>query len=88
MPAKPKFIVVAQRSNGQCYVDCELHRATSFAVKKQWKSKGRVFLQTLSRHSVRTQAQAEADHRTRAASPLAGIYKLGQRMAPRPEIKA
>lgn len=81
--AKAKFIVVAQRSNGEGYVDCEPHRATSFAVKKQWKSKGRVYLQTLSRHSTRTQAQSEADYRTRSASPITGIYKLGQRMAKR-----
>lgn len=62
--ARAKFIVQAQRSDGFAYVDCEVHRATSWAVVKtqQLRLKGKPYTtrKVISRHQTRTQAEGEA----------------------------
>lgn len=82
--ARAKFIVQAQRSNGFAYIDCEVHRATSWAVirirKARIKSKEYTYRNFVSRHQTRTQAEGEAlSHNLNAAGPTRQ-YRLGKRM--------
>ena len=81
---RAKFLVQAQRSNGLAYVDCEVHRATSWAVVKtqQLRLKGKPYMtrKVVSRHQTRTQAEGEASSQNlNAAGPLRQ-YVLGKRM--------
>lgn len=73
---KPRFITQPQRSDGRAYVDCDVHRATSWAVIK---IAGRVRA-VISRHSTKTQADGEVSSRTLNAEGPPRQYKLGRRM--------
>lgn len=88
MTSRPTFEVQAQRSDGRCYVNCETHRATSFAVIeiKKWSKtlsggKRRNFTarRVIARFPTMNKAKLEAAAMTRRYEPL-GLYKLGQRI--------
>lgn len=82
--AKPSYIVVPQRSDGVGYVDCPIHRATSFAVKKIEKrkvqSKTYTISAVLSRHSTKTQAEGDRLSHERSTLGRMRDYALGCRM--------
>lgn len=84
---KSSYLVEPQRSDGRCYIPCELHQATSFAVieVKKWtkrlSGKTRHFTsrRVITRKPTRNSAQLEAEAMTRRAEPL-DLYKLGKRI--------
>lgn len=84
--ARPQFIVQAQRSDGTRYVDCEVHRATNWAVIKVIKKsvKGRKYFtrEVLGRYATKTEAQGLADMNTKRFEPTPRhlIRKLGVRI--------
>lgn len=84
--ARPQFIVQAQRSDGTRYVDCEVHRATNWAVIKLTKKnvKGRTYTvrEVLARFATKTQAQGLADANIArfVPTPRHLVRKLGVRI--------
>lgn len=85
--AKPTYTVVPQRSDGRGYVDCEPHRATSWAVRERKKiRRGRMThdaSRILSRHATRNQAELDRDCYARSILKPRRAYKLGARMLER-----
>lgn len=88
MTVRPTFHAEAQRSDGRCYVPCELHKATSFAVieTKRWSKKlsggaRRNFTsrRVIKRCTTMNAAELEATAMSRRFEPLNG-YKLGKRI--------
>ena len=83
MTVRPTFHTEPQRSDGRCYVPCELHKATSFAVieTKKWTSKGRKFTsrRVIKRFPNRNSADLETAAMTRRWEPW-NFYKLGKRI--------
>lgn len=85
---RPTFHTEPQRSDGRCFVPCELHQATSFAVieTKKWAKtmtggKLRKFTsrRVIKRCPTRNAADLEAAAMTRRFEPL-NLYKLGKRI--------
>lgn len=87
MTSRPTFLVEPQRSDGRCFIPCEPHQATSFAVieitkwSKRLGGKTRKFTarKVIARRNTRNAAELEAQAMTRRHEPL-GFYKLGQRI--------
>lgn len=90
---KPTYTTIPQRSDGRGYIDCEVHRATSWAVRKSEKRKGGTrgtsmnkYIEVsaiVSRHDTRAQADLDRDYHTRSYEKPSRAYKLGQRMGVR-----
>lgn len=84
---KPIFTTTPQRSDGHGYIDCEPHRATSWAVRKSEKLRRGRTLYTVStiiaRCDTRSQADNLRDYAARSVEPPSRLYRLGARMAPR-----
>ncbi len=82
--AKLHYKVHPQRSDGKGYIDCPLHRCTSFAVVKHERrrvaGKYQPISTVVSRHYNLNQATLDADYRNRAIVTPARAYKLGKRM--------
>ena len=80
------FQVQPQRSNGVCYIPCEQHQATSFAVVKveTFTRKGRKFTtsRVVDRCATKTAAEglASANNKRFAPTPAHLIRKLGRRI--------
>lgn len=81
------FQVEPQRSDGRCYVPCELHQATSFAVvqietwtkKLNGKSKRFKSRRVITRKPTHNSAKLEAEAMARRSVPL-DLYRLGKRI--------
>ena len=84
--SRSTYTVQAQRSDGTRYIDCEVHRATNWAVIKLTNKtvKGRRYStrEVLGRYATRTQAQGMADANTKVTAPTPRhlIRKLGLRL--------
>ncbi len=80
---KPVYHVEAQRSDGRCFIPCELHKATSFAVIEtlKWTRNSKKFTarKVIKRFSTRNAAILEADAMARRQSSPT-LYKLGRRI--------
>ena len=83
---KTTFTVQPQRSDGVCYLPCEPHRATSWAIVRTDKftknSRPYTTSRVVSRCSTKNQAEslALANTKSFAPTPLHLIRKLGHRI--------
>lgn len=80
---KPTYEVVPQRSDGRCFVPCEIHKATSFAVIEtiKWTRQRKRYTSSrvIKRFSTKNAAHLEAAAMARRSeSPT--LYKLGRRI--------
>jgi len=78
-----KFIVEPQRSNGIAFINCDISRATSFAVFKVTVYRHKKYFHFQSRHQTRTQAEGAASSQNLSAAGPLRRYALGKRMEKR-----